>query len=474
MKKIQLSIIIFILINSTYIGASSLQKEFNDFDPLLDIEVTVVIETIRALEKIDSNSDPDFFCKVFINDVEFVSPIWNDTSYNYDMQWEATLNVPDDQEYAKIKIQLWDWNEEGDIECDIGDENNYVNINYSIKTGHWSGGDSINDSSGYRRLNGCDDKSYYQNQRDCEIWFDIYQNDFDGDGIPYYVETNIYGTDPEVKNILDDSDHDNIPIEWEYQWGFDPFLWDDFENLDPDRDSINNFEEYLTTNFGSDPFRRDLFLEIDYMQEGPNGELSIVPEDALELIKKPYHRRNIVLHVDTGIECGGEVIPFDEDTNQNEVTDIYNNYFLHNNKSNWRRGVFHYGVFVYLCQPNGYAFKGDGSPFWGYGPGTNSFVIASKNMYRLAEKTQKSVSYIYASSVVHEMGHNFGIRWGHPFGCDGRFTIKPWQIGFWLFNNYKSIMNYRYTYSILDYSDGSHGIFDFNDWTNIDLSYFEV
>jgi len=34
-------------------------------------------------------------------------------------------------------------------------------------------------------------------------------------------------------------------------------------------------------------------------------------------------------------------------------------------------------------------------------------------------------------------------------------------------------MNYRYTYSILDYSDGSHGKIDYDDWENIDLTYFE-
>ena len=34
-------------------------------------------------------------------------------------------------------------------------------------------------------------------------------------------------------------------------------------------------------------------------------------------------------------------------------------------------------------------------------------------------------------------------------------------------------MNYRYVYSgLTDYSDGSHGKNDYDDWANIDLTYF--
>jgi len=75
---------------------------------------------------------------------------------------------------------------------------------------------------------------------------------------------------------------------------------------------------------------------------------------------------------------------------------------------------------------------------------------------------------------MHEMGHNFGIRGGNPPGCDNRGCIYPWRLGFWLYWNYKSCMNYRYTYKIFDYSDGSHGIRDFDDWKEIDLTYFEI
>jgi len=130
---------------------------------------------------------------------------------------------------------------------------------------------------------------------------------------------------------------------------------------------------------------------------------------------------------------------------------------------------------VYECSPGGYGFSGDVSPFMGYIPGTNGFIISSQSMENIANRTfAKSLGYIYGSAIMHEMGHNFGRRWGNPFGCDAQLSKKPWSIGYWIFGQYKSIMNYRYTYSIFDYSDGSHGRRDSDDWEAIDLTYFEI
>ncbi len=149
--------------NDTY------EKINEDFDPLIDIEVTVEIQTIRAFDKqerqlhkreyIDFIGDPDLYVKIIINDEEFISDIWQDTKYIYDTPFSATLNVPDDQEFVDVTIQLWDWNSNGDKLCDIGNENEDVNLIYNIKTGHWTGDDKIGDPSGYGRLNGCDDGS---------------------------------------------------------------------------------------------------------------------------------------------------------------------------------------------------------------------------------------------------------------------------------------------------------------------------
>ena len=102
----------------------------------MDLSVTVEIKQIRTLEKtdlgllpiskIDRFSDPDFFVKVFINNEEFTSPVWNDTKYVYNPEWSATADVPDEVEWVNITIQLWDDGPTGDRLCDISD--NYGNF----------------------------------------------------------------------------------------------------------------------------------------------------------------------------------------------------------------------------------------------------------------------------------------------------------------------------------------------------------
>ena len=237
-KKLTILIFLAIFLNSINTVAfqdnnesiETSEEDLNDIDPLVDLEVTVTIKEIRAFDKIDFFNDPDFYAKVFINDVEHTSPIWRNQKY-LKPNWSITQDVPDDEEYVVIRIQLWDHNFLRDRLCDISrsdqsDPNSYdVELIYSLKTGHWQGDDYVrsdplfSDPSGYGRLNGCDDNSIYQNDRDCELWFDITQTDYDGDGIPYWTEVNVYKTNPEFNDAGTDYDNDGVPIGWEHKWG---------------------------------------------------------------------------------------------------------------------------------------------------------------------------------------------------------------------------------------------------------------
>ena len=472
-----------------------------DFDPLVDVVVTVEIKKIRSLEtrylgrtldKIDAFSDPDFYVKVFINGEEFTSPVWKNQKYVYDPDWSASLNVPDDQEFVNITIQLWDADPMGDMLCDI--DNNYDNYSgsfdldllYSIKTGHWFGDDYISheefwgypDVSGYGRANGCDDNSIYQSNRDCELWFDIYQNDYDGDGIPYWTEVNVYNTSPEYDNRGEDADGDGVPIEWEWKWGhyyewywwrgtledawlYSPSVWENHSALDSDNDGLSNVEEYLTSQWGSDPFRKDLFIELDQMDDGPNGEpSSLFPNDSKEILRTAYDKHNIVYHLDDGCMGGGEMIPFMREVSGGALREYYyEKYFLHYGENEWRKGIFHYALLVYDAGFNGYAIRRD------------EFQISSKY---IEEKCKQLFfvdrSIVYGSVFMHETGHSLDIY--NP-GVDNPDTMYPWKLDYWKYRPYKSCMNYGYTYILVDYSDGSHGMNDFDDWNSLDLTYFD-
>ena len=479
MRKIYVISIIGILLLSlnTIVTSSSFNNGIlTDFDPLVDVSVTVDIKSIRFLDidelqtsinKIFSintveNDNPNFYVKVFINDIEFTSNVWINTKYIYDPQWSASLNVPDDQEFVNIKIQLWSstGDETEDVPYDIsGDRDSYdVNLIYSIKTGHWTGDDSIVDSSGYGRLCGCDDGTIYENDQDCELWFDITQNDYDGDGIPYGIEVDILGTDPTVDDYSLDPDNDNISTYWEYKWGYDPLKWDDHEKLDPDNDSINNMEEFLTSEWFSDPFRKDVFVEMDIMGEGPNGEKTYFPENSKELILTAFDKQNIVLHLDMGTMGGYDVFPFSAQVDHTKLENIYWNYFLHGDKNNWRRGVFHYGLVMYDVTPRGYMFR------------SNAFQIASYGMEQKAKNPFLDREMVYGSCYMHELGHTFDFR---PIPGHDRNSYGPWQLGWWINRPYKSCMNYAWVYRIVDYSDGSRSSPDLDDWSRIDYASFE-
>jgi len=477
-----------------------------DIDPNEDLSVTVTIKKIRAFDKLDAFSDPDFYIKLIVNGEEFKSPIWNNQKV-VTPEWEKTVDVPDDKEIVNITIQLWDDDPGIDDICDIAKNDNEnpnrndLNLHYNLKTGHWSGDDLIywphswypnTDYSGYGRGSGTDDNSIYEDDNDCEIWFDITQSDTDNDGIPYWTEVNYFKTDPKIDDTGRDDDQDDVPIEWEFKWGlsriidhrnytwipywvYDPFIYNDHKNLDPDGDSINNYEEYLTSNWFSDPFRKDIFVELDQMEEGPDGEpASLLPEEAKEKITESFNRQNIVFHLDDGTwkNSRSDMIPFDEETDgnwsnpNNELFQIYREYFINNTEdSSWRIGVFHYGVVIRQSSVvNGNAF------------GNNAFQISAKGLDEKAKNIFTSnKDVVYATAYMHELGHSLGLMW---LGGHSDITRNNWLLGYLLWNDYKSIMNYAYMYGtaikdFVDYSDGSNGRNDFDDWSNIDYSYFD-
>ncbi len=499
MKKtifICLNITLLLILSSTLSSSISNNTTINtDYDPYVDINVTVEIKAIRFLEKKEPahlgkgliktflssfsllkqtfiEQHPSFYVKVYINQEEYTSTIWVDTKYVYTPNWKATLNVPDDEELVDIKIQLLD-SANHDVFCDISpdkgssDDGRDAEITYSIKTGHWTGDDALEDKSGYGRLSGTDDGTIYENDNDAEIWFDIYQNDYDEDTIPYWTEVNTYHTNPEIKNT-GDPDNDKIPVEWEYKWNYNPFTYENHEKTDPDGDSINNYEEYLTSEWFSDPYRKDIFVEMDRMTDGPNGEQIYFSEAAKELIQTAFDRQNIVYHLDMGEMGGYDLIPFDELTtynwghnaSNNELQQIYNDYFLHRNNSNWRRGVFHYGVVINQCSlANGNMFR------------SNAYQISSAGLeekYNTYPFLDKDI--IYASAYMHELGHTLNFN---PIPGHDDESKTPWQIGYWKNRPYKSCMNYAWMYILVDYSDGSRASPDIDDWSRIDYDFFE-
>ena len=180
-------------------------------------------------------------------------------------------------------------------------------------------------------------------------------------------------------------------------------------------------------------------------------------------MKDRFAEHNISLHVDQGELTGGEEIPYITNFDFSELVDLYWDYFLHNDLNNPRKNIFHYGIICDEGPGNGFAFIG-----WAH---LNSFCISVDELVKNQPLFERG--WLITCGSMHEMGHTLGLIADDFRGIDNQATIKLKYTDFWYCRSYKSCMNYRYTYTILDYSDGDNGKIDYNDWGRMEFDFFK-
>jgi len=258
-----------------------------------------------------------------------------------------------------------------------------------------------------------------------------------------------------------DTDEDGVPDWWEEKWGYNPDSWDDHSNLDPDEDGLNNIEECYTDPYNSNPFYRDIFLEIDWV-ESQSQESNKPEEEMINRAINVFKEHEINLHVDVGNLDGGEEIPYATNFSFPYLCELYWNYFLHNNLNNPRKGIFHYGIICDYGPDVNFPFMG-----WNH---LDSFLISAEILQK--KVPQYSRSCLIMGGAVHHLGHTLGLLADTYGGIDNLGTV-PFTIQWLKYRNYKSCMNYYYKYKLFSYSDGLHGFGDFDDWNNLDFSFFK-
>jgi len=370
----------------------------------------------------------------------------------------------------RLKNRLW-FDTLGDISP--GSEKK-LSLTYDPKRGDWSGDDYLGDPSGYGHASGFDDGNF--KEKDFEIWFDINSMErydgyyLDGDTLTYWEETNLYESDPFVDDAHIDFDEDGIPADWEDKYGYDPFSYENHEELDPDEDGLQNVEEWETDLWCSHPFYQDIFIEVDFMEgKCPWSKPYIFTEESAYLLKNAFAKKNIAIHVDLGIYGGGgDYAPFQERTVGMELAGARLKYFLQGNPTHWRRGIFHWAFISSRIEY--FDREVGGRMFY-----VDSFVLArqtiKENAFKYMYMKLSNPTVGMASVFMHELGHTLGLMSFE--GIDNMDAIKPWKIDFWQYRNYKSCMNYWYTYRIIDYSNGDDDTFDQDDWGKLDLTRFE-
>ena len=455
----------------------------NQISPLTNQGLVLEVKRIRHRGLLDSimkfgtswRKNPSFYVITNIDDGIYSSYKEYGFTYNsWDTIGQAFRNIRDvgeEQVTSDITISCIERVKKGIFRTkDV--EKAKIELVYDYRTGRWSGDDFFGDSDGYGHYVG----------DTFELWFNVYQTDFDHDGIPYWIEVNVIKTDPQVDDSKLDPDNDGIPTSWEWKWGYDPHVWDDHLNLDPDIDGIENIEEYQMEEWFADPFCQDIYIEVDGMKKGSLFDKDhVLYEESEQIIIERFCRHNINVYIDNGwpggtLDSGGELLPHVDKKNSWD-SGMTLQYYKHHFPDE-RKEIFRYVLICDNARPAGYCGNTEFNRFDTIVIGTNIKTIL-KTWMAFTPRTRRTM---LASMFLHELGHSLGIGPNTIAGCDNysfknRFLpSKARQQYLQEWGNYKSVMNYYYLNSknIVDYSDGSHGYNDQNDWEKIYLPFFQV
>lgn len=247
---------------------------------------------------------------------------------------------------------------------------------------------------------------------------DQYSNDNDSNETTgSHTKTLVSSTD------LIDSDDDGIPDEWELN-GF-----------------VNAQGELFPLNeWGADPHRPDIFLQINWMKPDPyvgQKDMYAPAPSSLDKLVDLFDKNGYNLHIDAGDvynnipnikTYGGETIRFDNVYIKNEN---YAGLFLEQQRVDQlkdRSGLFHSGTIVKQVNYNRNGGLG----------------VVNGGSFTVQSLPDKYLHHI----ILHELGHNIGLS---HHGHVGKTRVSEPLNGAFL-PNYKSEMNYIYSYDYFDYS----------------------
>jgi hypothetical protein len=388
------------------------------------------------------------------------------------LETKQNYYIGEEQQTSAVRISIVEQVKTGLFGRKTNDiEKEMIQIEYDFRTGRWSGDDGFNDNDGYGHYLG----EFY------EVWLNVYQADFDHDGIPYWTEVNVLGTDPTVDDSDLDPDTDGIPTAWEWKWGYDPMVWDDHKNLDPDVDGLENTEEYQMRKYFADPFQPDIYIETDGMnKKRPRDINHVFWEESQQMIIERFSQHGITVYIDDGwndgpVNGGGEMLPFIE-----EMDDVIGGQvkaFYEHNFADERKGIFRY---VIIANKLGWISPPSYNSFDTINVGTN--VPQAVKLY--GAFTPRYHRVVLAKKVFHELGHSIGLLPSMYAGIDImtpvglRYPNMPAEDYEKYLTDYHSIMNYQWMWKdrkLIDYSDGSNSEpYDQNDWAHVYIPTFQT
>jgi uncharacterized repeat protein (TIGR01451 family) len=218
-------------------------------------------------------------------------------------------------------------------------------------------------------------------------------------------------------------------------------LWDDWETTGIDADGDGDVDLPLP---GADPDHKDVFVELDWMDCRAGGDCDTLPDpqhdhkpraEAIEEARLVYAAApvgnpdgvtGIRLHVDLSNAIAHQRFLdlgcFQGSSFADVKADPANF-----GPANPRRFAYHYGVFAHAQHPDDRGSAGCSET------GGNDFLVTLAAWRSFPPDRSRPPIRLDAGSLLHELGHNFGLL----HGGDDETDRKP---------NYLSVMNHRYQY----------------------------
>jgi hypothetical protein len=247
-------------------------------------------------------------------------------------------------------------------------------------------------------------------------------------------------------------------------------------NKDTDGDGLSDFIESTYNPDRNDTFcgstctyptpdEKDLYVEVDWMKDPSTNESYKPTTTQLTSVINAYSAHGIHAHFDTGQYGGGNELPiyvselkFAPDSEDTDFFNIKNGDGVFDpNFSSVRRGVWHYMITGYKAYVDG----GNASTGASYA-GDDDALIAIGRVKELAPTNQDMA---ISGTIIHELGHNLCLSKNTYTGQDSSCVFSG--IDTYAGNDYTSSMNYSKQMGLIDYSEGTNGSSDHDDWSAV-------